>query len=50
MISVNGPGLNDVPESLWAQYGQAVNRRDEAAARRVLEFIRRTCNRSPPDD
>lgn len=50
MLSVNGPGLNDVSEQLWTSYGQAVNRRDEAAARRILEMIRSVCNRSPPDD
>jgi hypothetical protein len=50
MISVNGPGLRDVSEQLWTNYGQAVNRHDEAGARKILELIRGVCNRTPPDE
>lgn len=50
MISVNGPGLRDVSEQLWTNYGQAVNRHDEKAARKILEMIRGVCNRTPPDE
>jgi hypothetical protein len=39
-----------VSEQLWTSYGQAVNRRDEAAARQLLEKIRSVCKRTPPDD
>lgn len=50
MISVSGPGLRDVSEQLWTSYGQAVNRHDEAGARRILDLIRGVCNRTPPDE
>ena len=50
MISVNGPGLRDVSGPLWTNYGQAVNRHDEKAARTILEMIRGVCERRPPGE